>query len=264
LGSGVVPPLYLGPLADRFETLISDLLTDAQNAHTTPGNLAAITDAAIESLTNLDADANGQNGGALYEFCSTPASGGSGGSSKSGRGPRPGTGTTPLPKSEWWNDSAGLGGLPVLRGIISYLTGYSAAQDRTKELEVKRKARDPNKTLQAGDIRTAYSGESQLAAAATAESEIKQFGRDRVRDAALIVAGEAIRGAAAAGGDAVARWEADLERGYKIARKMKKLGYTKQEIARWLEANSARALGRMQRMLDALDDTLPQFPAPWE
>ncbi len=64
--------------------------------------------------------------------------------------------------------------------------------------------------------------------------------------------------------EAVSRWEDDLERGYKIAREMKRRGYSAKEIAEWLAANSARALGRLQRRNDGLDDTLPQYPAPWQ
>jgi len=73
-----------------------------------------------------------------------------------------------------------------------------------------------------------------------------------------------VSSALGAAGDSVARWEADLERGSKIAREMAKRGFTKGEIGRWLQANSARALGRMQRMNDGLPDNLPQYPAPWE
>ena len=65
-------------------------------------------------------------------------------------------------------------------------------------------------------------------------------------------------------GDALEQWIYEVtQRGAQIANQMAEAGYSKQEIAQWLAANSARwRLGRMQCALDGLSDTLGTYPAP--
>ena len=95
----------------------------------------------------------------------------------------------------WWNTSAlwwlNPWSYAICRRAANYWTGYHDAIGRAKELGTLRKLRDPDRPLQAGDIVT-WNGRSQPQAAARAESEIKQFGRDRISDGTYIVAGTAV------------------------------------------------------------------------
>ena len=54
------------PSADRIQTLLASLQTAETTAQQDPTQLAAATGAAMAAFTAVDADANGQNGGAVY------------------------------------------------------------------------------------------------------------------------------------------------------------------------------------------------------
>ena len=101
-------------------------------------------------------------------------------------------------EEEWWNDSrwdwASLGAYPGIRHAINYFTGYNDANDRSHELDIQRAANNPNRPLRAGDFPTALTGQSQAVAAAKAQSEINQFGRDRIADIGYEVAGAGFGG----------------------------------------------------------------------
>jgi hypothetical protein len=76
--------------------------------------------------------------------------------------------------------------------VINYFTGVYDAGDRANELDAARRAMDPNRPLQPGDFPTALTGKPQSVAAAEAQSQINQFGRDRIADAAMIAGGQII------------------------------------------------------------------------
>jgi len=79
-------PTYTGLDDQHFDDLVAallahaqDLADQAQNSTLTTASRAALVDAAIASFNALDADENGENGGAVYQYCAAPpADGGEG------------------------------------------------------------------------------------------------------------------------------------------------------------------------------------------
>jgi hypothetical protein len=73
---------YTGPDDPHYDALLAALDADADalaaqaaNSTLTPASRAALVDAAIASFTALDADENGENGGATYQDAATPPEG---------------------------------------------------------------------------------------------------------------------------------------------------------------------------------------------
>ncbi|GAB6166135.1 hypothetical protein JCM19992_21350 [Thermostilla marina] len=160
----------------------------------------------------------------------------------------------------WWNSSGWLWlnpwSYPILRVPINYYTGYYDALDRAKELEVARQARDPNRIMRAGDIPSLTQGVSQWEAAARAESQIKQFGRDRIADAVYIAGGEIVGMAAEA--RAAGRVQqlgrgstANLAKGSKLA----------ETLREQLAIEQALANPKAGKIIGSIEMTDPRWPA---
>ena len=68
----IPPPSYTGPDSLDFQTLLDAVMARASEVWNGTMTLAAATDAAIASFMAVDADENGQNGGAVFLDVNTP------------------------------------------------------------------------------------------------------------------------------------------------------------------------------------------------